>query len=117
MWRGRGGGEVGEAPWGRPPRARARARGAAARLTPSAGPRHIEFAPDGGHAYSVNELDNTVTAYDYEQADGVLAPAQTVSTLPEGWSADPPTEVYSRPSHAAELLLSADGRFCYVRKG
>jgi hypothetical protein len=44
----------------------------------------------------------------------VLAPAQTVSTLPEGWSADPPTEVYSRPSHAAELLLSADGRFCYV---
>ena len=35
-----------------------------ARVPPGAGPRHFAFHPDGRHAYSVNELDSTVTALD-----------------------------------------------------
>jgi 6-phosphogluconolactonase len=31
---------------------------------PNAGPRHLDFHPDGAHAYVINELDNTVNAYD-----------------------------------------------------
>lgn len=83
-------------------------------LQPHAGPRHIEFAPGGRQAYTVNELDNTMTVYDYSPATGALRTAQTLSTLPPGWTAPKPTEVYSAPSHASELLLSTDGRFCYV---
>ena len=52
--------------------------------------------------------------------DGELSLLQTLSSLPQGWAdthADPatyPNEVYSKPSHASELLLSPDDRFVYA---
>jgi 6-phosphogluconolactonase len=34
---------------------------------PGAGPRHMDFTPDGRHAYVVHELDSTVSALDIGQ--------------------------------------------------
>jgi len=49
-----------------------------------AGPRHLAFAPDGAHAYLVNELDSTIVALAYDGATGRLSTLQTVSTRAAG---------------------------------
>ncbi len=49
-----------------------------------AGPRHLAFAPDGAHAYLINELDSTLVALSYDAGTGRLATAQTVSTRATG---------------------------------
>src|SRR5690606_30691521 len=43
---------------------------AAASLKPGAGPRHFAFHPNGRQAYVINELDMTVTVFDYDSANG-----------------------------------------------
>lgn len=48
------------------------------------GPRHLIFSEDGKTCFCVNELDSTVSAYDY--LDGKLTLGDTVSVLPEGFS-------------------------------
>ena len=35
------------------------------RTPPGAGPRHLTFHPNGKHLYAINELENSVTAFDY----------------------------------------------------
>ena len=86
-----------------------------------AGPRHIQFTTSGDIGYALNELDNTICVLRRESAEGgELSLVQTLSSLPQGWAeahADPamfPNEVYSKPSHASELLLSPDNRFVYA---
>ncbi len=69
------------------------------------GPRHGAFTPDGRHFYASHELDNTVTAYDYDAASGALLLCQAVSTLPAGFMGE---------STAAEVALHPNGRFLYV---
>ena len=51
---------------------------------PGAGPRHFAFAASGRHAYVINELNSTVTVYDYAPERGEIHARQVVSTLPEG---------------------------------
>lgn len=70
-----------------------------------AGPRHVAFHPGGGFAYVVNELDSTVTAYRFDPATGALVPFQIVPATPE---------TYTGNSRAAEIAVSADGRFVYA---
>lgn len=70
-----------------------------------AGPRHLALHPDGAHAYVVNELDATVTAFAFDAAAGTLAPLQTISALPPDFSGKP---------WAAEIRVSPDGRFVYA---
>ena len=70
-----------------------------------AAPRHCTFHPSLPVLYVNNELDSTVTVYDWEAATGALAEAQVISTLP--------------PEHAgknttAEIAVAPDGRFLYV---
>ena len=48
---------------------------AAVALEPGAGPRHFAFHPDGRHAYVINELQSTVTAFDYDAERGGSCPA------------------------------------------
>lgn len=72
---------------------------------PGDGPRHAIFSGDGRHFYVVNELANTVTACDYDDARGVLAIIEASPTLP----AD-----FKEPSTTAELALSADGKTLYA---
>ena len=86
-----------------------------------AGPRHIQFTNNGELGFVLNELDNTVSVLRRDAAKGgELSLGQTLSSLPQGWAAahtDPatfPNEVYSKPSHASELLLSPDDRFVYA---
>lgn len=87
---------------------------AAAKLTPNdppfakapagAGPRHLTFHPNGKRVYVINELLNSVTAYDYDAATGALTQKQTVPTLP----AD-----FKGTSHCADVKITPDGKYLY----
>ncbi|HEX9187196.1 MAG TPA: lactonase family protein [Vicinamibacteria bacterium] len=76
----------------------------AAPVDPGSGPRHLAFHPSGRFAYAINELLSTVTAFSYEAEKGALAPIQTITTLPAG---------FSGTSWTAEVEVSRDGRFLY----
>ncbi len=54
----------------------------ATKLKDRSGPRHFAFHPDGKHAYVINEIDCTVTAFDYDPDHGTLTEIQTVPTMP-----------------------------------
>jgi len=47
------------------------------------GPRHLHLHPANGCAYSVNEQDNSATAYRFAAETGTLTPFQTLPTVPE----------------------------------
>lgn len=53
--------------------------------TPGAGPRHLCFHPSGKWLYSINELDCTITALDYDKETGRIQLLESMSTLPEGY--------------------------------
>jgi len=75
-----------------------------AATAPAAGPRHLAFHPDGRHAYVINELNSTVTAWDYDADRGVLTPKQTLSTLPEG---------FKGTNYPADIRVHPSGKFVY----
>ncbi len=47
-----------------------------------AGPRHMDFHPNGRFAYVINELDLTMTAFAYDAKTGLLRELQILPTLP-----------------------------------
>jgi len=71
---------------------------------PGAGPRHFKFSPDAAHAYAINELANTIVAYDYDATRGALTPRQTVSSLPPDFTGENTT---------AEIRVHPNGRYLY----
>lgn len=71
---------------------------------PGAGPRHFAVHPGARHAYVINELDSTITTFDYDATRGVLKDIQTVSTLP----AD-----FTGPNTTAEIEIHPTGKFLY----
>jgi 6-phosphogluconolactonase len=60
--------------------------------------------PGGRYAYLINELNSTMTAFRYDQADGSLEEIQTLSTLPEG---------FEGASTCAEVQVAPSGKFLY----
>ncbi len=64
-------------------------------------PRHIAFHPNNEYAYLVNEVDNTVTYFGFDETDGTLEPRQILTTLPD---------VYVGESVASAILVSPNGR-------
>ena len=74
-------------------------------LPPGDGPRHFDFHPNGRWLYSVQEEGSTVVLFDYDAANGRLAPRQTISTLPKGFAGS---------NFCSEILVSSDGRFVYA---
>jgi 6-phosphogluconolactonase len=74
------------------------------RLKPGAGPRHFVFHPDGRHAYVINELDSTITAFTYDEARGALRAVQTTSTLPSD---------FTGANDCADVQVSPSGKFLY----
>ncbi len=74
-------------------------------LPAGSGPRHFTFAPNGRHAYSLNELASTVTVFDYDASKGTLREVQSVSSLPPD---------FSGTNYPAEIVARADGRFVYA---
>tara|TARA_R110002096_G_scaffold39227_5_gene107501 strand:- start:2334 stop:3413 length:1080 start_codon:yes stop_codon:yes gene_type:complete len=71
-----------------------------------AGPRHIQFHPNGKWAYLVNEQGKSVSHCEYDAETGTLTLRETVSTIPEDWD---PNE-----GSCADIEISADGRFVYA---
>jgi 6-phosphogluconolactonase len=74
-------------------------------LAPGAGPRHFTFHPSGRYAYAVNELDNTVTAFEYEAEKGKLTVLHSADTLPPDFEGENTT---------AEVRVHPSGRFLYA---
>jgi 6-phosphogluconolactonase len=70
----------------------------AIRTRPGAGPRHIAFHPDGRRLYLANELDSTVTAYEYDADQGELRELQTLDTLPAGAPENSVADIHVSPS-------------------
>ena len=73
-------------------------------VAPGAGPRHFAFHPDETRAYVLNEIGNTITAFNWDPESGSLEEFQTVTTLP----AD-----FLETSHTADLHIHPNGRFLY----
>ncbi len=73
-------------------------------MEPGSGPRHLVFHPKLPIAYVANELSSSITVLEVNQAAGSLQPVATVSSIP----AD-----YKEYNDAADIHISADGRFLY----
>lgn len=75
-----------------------------ASVAPGSGPRHFAFHPDGKHAYAINEMASTVTAFEFNPSNGTLAEVQTISTRSPG----------GKPGNStAEILVHPTGKFVY----
>jgi 6-phosphogluconolactonase len=70
-----------------------------------AAPRHVAFHPTQPYAYVINELDSTITAYQFDPDKGVLRPIQIVTTLPS---------TYTGNNTGAEIAVAPSGRFLYA---
>jgi 6-phosphogluconolactonase (cycloisomerase 2 family) len=70
-----------------------------------AGPRHIDFHPNGSCAYVINELDSTITAYRYDSRHGRLTPIQVVPSIPDSFVSD---------NFGAEIFIAPSGTFLYA---
>jgi 6-phosphogluconolactonase len=69
------------------------------------GPRHYCFHPTLPVAYFSNEQGCSVTAYRLDPAIGTLTAVQTLTTLPEGFTAR---------NTCSQIHLTASGQFLYV---
>ncbi|WP_247004334.1 lactonase family protein [Halosolutus gelatinilyticus] len=66
---------------------------------PGAGPRHLEFHPNGRYGYVINELDSTLTALERDPETGSLSEIATRSTLPPSFDGENATaDVHVHPS-------------------
>jgi len=74
------------------------------KVAPGAGPRQLVMHPGGRYAYLINELDSTMTAFQYDPDRGILREIQTLSTLPED---------FEGASTCAEVQISPSGKFLY----
>lgn len=79
--------------------------GDSAQITPGAGPRHLEFTPDGKLAIVVNELANTLTVLSYDQESRKFGQGSDYTMLPEGWEG---------VTWAAEISIHPSGQTCYA---
>lgn len=70
-----------------------------------AGPRHLAFAPDGAHAYLVNENDSTLVALAFDASTGRLSALQTLSTRATGATG---------ANTGAEVAVHPSGKWVYA---
>lgn len=88
---------------------------ASGRLTPNtpplapsakgAGPRHLDFHPNGRFVYVINEVDLTLTAHAFDAASGLLRELQVLPTVP--------TAADRVGVSAADVHVHHSGRFLY----
>jgi 6-phosphogluconolactonase len=76
-----------------------------AKADPGAGPRHFAFHPNGKFGYVINEMGSTVSVLQFDTANGVLHPLQTISTIPKGFTA---------LNESAEIEVHPSGKFLYA---
>ena len=70
-----------------------------------AGPRHLAFHPSRPFAYMINELDSTVTTYQWDGVRDVLTPVHIVPSILATFVGD---------NTGAEIAVAPSGRFVYV---
>lgn len=75
-----------------------------ATVHPGAGPRHLDFHPNGRVVYVINEIGNTMTVFAYDQDRGALRELQTIPTLPPD---------FTETSHTADVHVHPSGKFVY----
>ena len=77
------------------------------RITPAEpiGPRDFCFHPKLDIVYFGNEEGSNVTAYNFNRANGMLTPVQTVSTIPDDFTAK---------NRCAEIHITKSGKCLYV---
>ncbi|XXT16471.1 lactonase family protein [Sorangium sp. So ce429] len=68
-------------------------------------PRHLDFHPSGRFAYVINERSGSITTLSYDPERGTLSAVATVSTLPDGVSAE--------ENACAEVQVAPSGKFVY----
>jgi 6-phosphogluconolactonase len=78
---------------------------AAWKAAPGAGPRALQFHPNGRWAYCVTEMKSTVNVLRWNAQTGALGTIQEVPLLPEG---------YTGETGAADIVFDKAGRFAYV---
>jgi 6-phosphogluconolactonase len=71
---------------------------------PGAGPRHLDFHPDGKHIYVINELDATLCTFTWDSEHGTLEEVQSLSTLPAG---------VDGPKSCADVHIHPSGKWVY----
>lgn len=71
---------------------------------PGAGPRHAVFHSTLPVFYMINELNSTITVYQFDAESGALTEIETRDTLPAEYSGD---------NACADIHISPDGRFLY----
>lgn len=76
-------------------------------LPPGAGPRHMKFHTNGKWIYVLNELDVSVSVFDYDAAAGTMTRQQTIAAVPKEELAKEQT------SSASEIRVHPTGRFVY----
>lgn len=81
-------------------------RHSAAKVRGGLGPRHFSFHPNGKLAYGLNEMGQSVTAFQWDEAKGTLTETQTISTLPDDYKGS--------GNSCAEVLVHPNGRFVYA---
>ncbi len=89
---------------------------ATARLTPSgigkapagAGPRHMKFHSNGRWIYLLNELDLSVSVFDYDAQTGAMSLRQTIPTVAKSELAK------EQFTSAAEICVHPSGKFIYA---
>jgi 6-phosphogluconolactonase len=75
-----------------------------ASVPPGSGPRHFAFHPSGHYAYVINEMGNTITAFQYDAHKGALTELQNISTLPKDFKGQ---------SWTADVHVHPSGKFVY----
>ena len=73
-------------------------------LALGAGPRHFAHAPDGRHAYVVNELNSTISAFKIDP-QGIWSHAETLAVVPDGCA---------NGNLCADIHVSPDGLSVYA---
>ena len=77
-------------------------------LPPGAGPRHMVFHPQGAWIYVLNELDLSVSLFDYDAQAGTMKLKQTIPTVSKAALAK------EQFSSASEIRVHPSGRFVYA---
>ena len=73
-------------------------------LAPGEGPRHCVFDKTGDNFYVINEMGNSIYAYDYDKKTGALTEKQRISTIPEDFKGE---------STCSAIKIHPNGRFLY----
>ncbi len=77
-------------------------------VPPGGGPRHMKFHPNGKWIYVLNELDLSISLFDYDPASGAMVLKQTVPTVSKEELAK------EQFSSCSEIRVHPSGRFVYA---